>query len=452
MIQDPPVTGSAELNSFLVDVKNSINTAAKPLAGWKLSDFEAGVSEVISDKRDLIDIVTAWDDLVNIRNNFETEVARYETLYSDSKVLGNQYQEYANTFSQIMEWWDQNVRLIEDIEAFVTEVNADASAAASSASAAKTSETNAGTSASAASSSASSAATSASAAASSASGVAASEEDAEAAAAAAIAAAWSFDGFTPAQVSDAVLRAEDAAVRAEAVASGGGIIVVSSEEEAAALPIGTIYVIVAEVAPGEPGTPVTIVGTVGENITTATFTPTIPNATTGDTIIIAANTKAVGGSTLTAPAGFTTLVDGYWKGTQRSWVFSGPWSGDLTITADQPLEFGYAAVAVRGATSVTTGMVKDREMEPTESTTVTAPAVEHGTNDLVIGIAFERTSAVETPEQVTVNEGWTIEHYTAQGANFQTTLIGVGGTGDMVATYPNAQATNGVGVQVVAHA
>ena len=452
MIQDPPVTGSAELNSFLVDVKNAINTAAKPLAGWKLSDFEAGVSEVISDKRDLIDIVTAWDDLVNIRNNFETEVARYETLYSDSKVLGNQYQEYANTFSQIMEWWDQNVRLIEDIEAFVTEVNADASAAASSASAAKTSETNAGTSASAASSSASSAATSASAAASSASGVAASEEDAEAAAAAAIAAAWSFDGFTPAQVSDAVLRAEDAAVRAEAVASGGGIIVVSSEEEAAALPIGTIYVIVAEVAPGEPGTPVTIVGTVGENITTATFTPTIPNATTGDTIIIAANTKAVGGSTLTAPAGFTTLVDGYWKGTQRSWVFSGPWSGDLTITADQPLEFGYAAVAVRGATSVTTGMVKDREMEPTESTTVTAPAVEHGTNDLVIGIAFERTSAVETPEQVTVNEGWTIEHYTAQGANFQTTLIGVGGTGDMVATYPNAQATNGVGVQVVAHA
>ena len=452
MIQDPPVTGSAELNSFLVDVKNSINTAAKPLAGWKLSDFEAGVSEVISDKRDLIDIVTAWDDLVNIRNNFETEVARYETLYSDSKVLGNQYQEYANTFSQIMEWWDQNVRLIEDIEAFVTEVNADASAAASSASAAKTSETNAGTSASAASSSASSAATSASAAASSASGVAASEEDAEAAAAAAIAAAWSFDGFTPAQVSDAVLRAEDAAVRAEAVASGGGIIVVSSEEEAAALPIGTIYVIVAEVAPGEPGTPVTIVGTVGENITTATFTPTIPNATTGDTIIIAANTKAVGGSTLTAPAGFTTLVDGYWKGTQRSWVFSGPWSGDLTITADQPLEFGYAAVAVRGARSVTTGMVKDRETEPTESTTVTAPAVDHGTSDLVIGIAFERTSAVETPEQVTVNEGWTIEHYTAQGANFQTTLIGVGGTGDMVATYPNAQATNGVGVQVVAHA
>lgn len=160
----------------------------------------------------------------------------------------------------------------------------------------------------------------------------------------------------------------------------------------------------------------------------------------------------MGGSTVTAPAGFTTLVDGYWKGTQRSWVFSGPWSGDLTVTADQPLEFGYAAVALRGAASVTAGMVKDRETEPVESTTVTAPAVEHGTNDIAIGIAFERTSAVENPEQVTVNDGWTIEHYTAQGTNFQTTLIGVGGTGDMVATYPNAQATNGFGVQVVAHA
>ena len=182
MIQDPPATGSAELNSFLVDVKNAINTATKPLAGWKLSDFEAGVSEVISDKRDLIDIVTAWDDLVNIRSNFETEVARYETLYSDSKVLGNQYQEYANTFSQIMEWWDQNVRLIEDIEAFLIEVNADMSAAASSASAAATSEANAKTSETNAGNSASSASDSATAAASSASAAASSASDAEGAA------------------------------------------------------------------------------------------------------------------------------------------------------------------------------------------------------------------------------------------------------------------------------
>lgn len=231
-------------------------------------------------------------------------------------------------------------------------------------------------------------------------------------------------------------------------ATGGGIAIVNSEEEAAALPIGTIYVITDE--PTESAT-VTLVGTSGENVTTDTFTPTIPNAATGDTVIIAANTKAVSGSTLAAPEGFTTLVDGYWTGTQQSWVLTGPWSNDLTITADQPLEFAYAAVAVRGATSVTAGTVKDRVTEPLESNTVTAPEVERGTNDLVIGIAFERTSATETAEQVTVSEGWTIEHYTAQSANFQTALIGVGGTGDMVVTYPNPQATNGSGVQVVAH-
>lgn len=262
--------------------------------------------------------------------------------------------------------------------------------------------------------------------------------------------------YRDAAAASATAAAADADRAESAAASGGGIIVVSSEEEAAALPIGTVYVIAAEVTPGEPGTPepapVTIVGTTGENITTDAFTPTIPNATTGDTIIIAANTKAVGGSTLTTPVGFTTLLDAYWAGTQRSWVLAGPWSDGLTITADQTLEFGYAAVAVRGAASVTAGTVKDRVAEPAESTTVTAPMVEHGPNDLAIGIAFERTSATETAEQVTVNDGWAIEHYTAQGENFQTTLIGVGGTGDMVVTYPNPQTTNGLGVQVVAHA
>ena len=75
--------------------------------------------------------------------------------------------------------------------------------------------------------SASAAATSESAAASSASAAATSEANADEsenvaldASAVAIAAAWSFDGFTPAQVSDAALRAEDAADRAE---NAGGV-------------------------------------------------------------------------------------------------------------------------------------------------------------------------------------------------------------------------------------
>src|SRR5699024_3879536 len=119
---------------FLSSVKDELDTATKPIQGWKLSDFHAEVSEVISDKRDLIDIISNWDDINTIKANFETEIARYEKLYADAKVLGDKYQDHAEIFAQIMEWWAQNVRLIEDIEAFMIEVNADTSAAASSAS------------------------------------------------------------------------------------------------------------------------------------------------------------------------------------------------------------------------------------------------------------------------------------------------------------------------------
>lgn len=143
MIRNPPATGSAELDRFLSSVKDALDTATKPTQGWKLSDFHADVSEVISDKRDLIDIVSNWSDVTQIKATFDAEIARYEKLYADSKILGDKYQDHAEIFAQIMEWWAQNVRLIEDIEEFLIEVNADTSAAASSASAAATSEANA---------------------------------------------------------------------------------------------------------------------------------------------------------------------------------------------------------------------------------------------------------------------------------------------------------------------
>ena len=133
-MRNPPATGNADLDRFLSSVKDELETATKPTQGWKLSDFHAEVSEVISDERDLIDIISNWDDINTIKANFETDIARYENLYADSKALGDRYQDHAEIFSQIMEWWTQNVRLIEDIEAFMIEVNADTSDAASSAS------------------------------------------------------------------------------------------------------------------------------------------------------------------------------------------------------------------------------------------------------------------------------------------------------------------------------
>ena len=141
MVRNPPATGNAELDRFLSSVKDELDTAAKPTQGWKLSDFHAEVSEVISDERDLIDIIRNWDDINQIKANFETEIAKYEKLYTDSKVLGDQYRDHAEVFAQVMEWWAQNVRLIEEAEAIFDQVKAGETSASASAAAASASAT-----------------------------------------------------------------------------------------------------------------------------------------------------------------------------------------------------------------------------------------------------------------------------------------------------------------------
>lgn len=114
MVNIPPSTGNAQLDGFLRSVADDLRTLSKPREGWRLSDFAADVSEAISDRRDLIDIVGNWSDINQIKATFEAEIARYEKLYADSKILGDKYQDHAEIFAQVMEWWAQNYKLIED--------------------------------------------------------------------------------------------------------------------------------------------------------------------------------------------------------------------------------------------------------------------------------------------------------------------------------------------------
>ena len=107
-------------------------------------------------------------------------------------------------------------------------------------------------------------------------------------------------------------------------------------------------------------------------------------------------------------------------------------------------------MAIRGTTALVVGTPKDRQKAPAENLTVTAPEQSSNSNDLVLGFAFERTSARETEDQVTVSEGWEKIHFTAQGTNYQTVTVAKGGKGALTVTYPNSQQTNGLGVQVVA--
>ena len=220
--------------------------------------------------------------------------------------------------------------------------------------------------------------------------------------------------------------------------------VVSSKAEAEALPDGSYYFLIEHTA-----TTPTLIAHVGGQYTGDTGTVTV-DGKAGDMVIVGVNVKAQSDQTFTWPAGWTVLVEPYWVGTQQSTIAYGPWSEAISVKTAKAVEAGYAAVTVRGGGVPVAGTTKDRTKEPTETTTVTAPKV-NGASGLVFAYAFERTASDETRSQITLSEGWELVDFAAQGgSNFQTVAVAQGkGDTDATFTYPNAQSTNGLGVQVV---
>lgn len=240
-----------------------------------------------------------------------------------------------------------------------------------------------------------------------------------------------------------------------------GITVCSTEAEAQALPDGTLYFLVSGAAPAPSPTPgpapaagPTLVASAAGQVVGQTVTIKV-DGKAGDKIVIGLNEKAQGTpANLTVPQGWDQIVAPYWVGTMRAVVITGPWSPTVTLTLSQVAEIGWAAASIRGASTIKAGDVKKRQAPPTETTTCTAPALAGA--GVVLGFAFERTSAVESSEQVTVSAGWEKLAFASQeGLNYQTvTLARRTGSqpADMVVTYPNAQGSNGLAVQVIAHA
>lgn len=240
-----------------------------------------------------------------------------------------------------------------------------------------------------------------------------------------------------------------------------GITVCSTEAEAQALPDGALYFLVSGAAPAPSPTPSpapaagpTLVASAAGQVVGQTVTIKV-DGKAGDKIVIGLNEKAQGTpANLTVPQGWEQLVAPYWVGTMRAVVITGPWSPTVTLTLSQVAEIGWAAASIRGASTIKAGDVKKRQAPPTETTTCTAPALAGA--GVVLGFAFERTSAVESSEQVTVSAGWEKLAFASQeGLNYQTvTLARRTGSqpADMVVTYPNAQGSNGLAVQVIAHA
>ena len=240
-----------------------------------------------------------------------------------------------------------------------------------------------------------------------------------------------------------------------------GITVCSTEAEAQALPDGALYFLVSGATPAPSPTPgpapaagPTLVASAAGQVVGQTVTIKV-DGKAGDKIVIGLNEKAQGTpANLTVPQGWDQIVAPYWVGTMRAVVITGPWAPTVTLTLSQNAEIGWAAASIRGASTIKAGDVKKRQAPPTETTTCTAPALAGA--GVVLGFAFERTSAVESSEQVTVSAGWEKLAFASQeGLNYQTvTLARRTGSqpADMVVTYPNAQGSNGLAVQVIAHA
>ena len=238
-----------------------------------------------------------------------------------------------------------------------------------------------------------------------------------------------------------------------------GITVCSTEAEAQALPDGTLYFLVSGAAqsptpsPAPAAGPMLVASAAGQ-VVGQTVTIKV-DGKAGDKIVLGLNEKAQGTpANLTVPQGWDQLVAPYWVGTMRAVVITGPWAPTVTLTMSQNAEIGWAAASIRGASTIKAGDVKKRQAPPTETTTCTAPAL--AGEGVVLGFAFERTSAGETSEQVTVSAGWEKLAFAAQeGVNYQTVTL-ARRTGsqptDLVVTYPNPQGSNGLAVQVIAHA
>lgn len=219
--------------------------------------------------------------------------------------------------------------------------------------------------------------------------------------------------------------------------------VVSSKAEAEALPDGSYYFLIEHAA-----TTPALIAHVGGQYTGDTGTVTV-DGQAGDMVIVAVNVKAQSDQTFTWPAGWTVLVEPYWVGTQQSTIAYGPWSEAIVLKTAKAVEAGYVALSVRGGGTPTVGATKDRTKDPKETTTVTAPKATG--SGLVFAYAFERSLGDEARSQITLSEGWELVDFAAQtGSNLQTVAVAQGkGDTDATFTYPNAQSTNGLGVQVV---
>lgn len=242
------------------------------------------------------------------------------------------------------------------------------------------------------------------------------------------------------------------------------------------LPVGTVFGIYSTASTAAP----TVKGFCTGYLASATsfsINPTSPTGSytssggsapaSGDlmilSIVVPDPEEATGGSsaiTWTKPSGWNATPDISPQGTMKPFVFAGTAASASAVTfaSATAVNAQYSLVWLSGAdvpANVIVGATKRRTDTPTETLTVTCPSVSAPGFSIALSIAWERTLAAETATH-TWTSGWASVSSAAQGADnsltteiASKTVLTSGATGNAVCTYPNAQANNGLGLQLI---
>lgn len=86
----------------------ALEAKQKPPEGWSYSDFRADVSEVISDKRNLLGIIQTYKGVADLRDELAAIKASQKSESDKLSEAIVKLDQYARTFAETIEFWNQN--------------------------------------------------------------------------------------------------------------------------------------------------------------------------------------------------------------------------------------------------------------------------------------------------------------------------------------------------------
>lgn len=180
----------------------------------------------------------------------------------------------------------------------------------------------------------------------------------------------------------------------------------------------------------------------------------------GETALVALNIGSTS-VTITPPAGWTQLFAKTSLGSRACVAYyytkTDEFEVEATFTASAATGLKHALLGVLGAAPANwiVGPVWTRALHGTTLTTVIDGVTTLTDDNLALALAFEATTAAESPNTIVgVNNGFVEIGYAAQNTIIETIWAGTkdiavaGDVGDTTVTYQNTQASNGAGIMI----